>query len=249
LAPLLIGLIRTHAGWGSVLGVAAASFVLASLLILRLRTHANPEPSQASVLADMAQGFRAVGGDRLLRQLMLAAVIGYAMTGPLQILLPKLARQELGLSESARGAYLGLLAVSLICGGVLALLLSRRLHHGHTIFGGIFLGGGLFALLATIRQPALSALVLAGVGILGGMVISLVVAGIQGKAPAPMRGRVMAMYSITSQVLPALSGVLAGGMVSMMGVSWSITASGAALALIALLGALSMTTLWRHTGR
>jgi hypothetical protein len=59
----------------------------------------------------------------------------------------------------------------------------------------------------------------------------------------------MAMYSITSQVLPALSGVLAGGMVSMMGVSWSITASGAALALIALLGALSMTTLWRHTGR
>jgi MFS family permease len=153
------------------------------------------------------------------------------------------------LSESARGAYLGLLAVSLITGGILALLLSRRVHHGHTIFGGIFLGGGLFALLATIRHPALSALVLAGVGILGGMVISLVVAGIQGEAPQQMRGRVMAMYSITSQVMPALSGALAGVVVSRIGISWSVAASGTALALMALIAALSMSTLWRHTGR
>jgi signal transduction histidine kinase len=38
-----------------------------------------------------------------------------------EALLPKLARQQLGLGEAQRGAYLGLLALSLIAGGVLAL--------------------------------------------------------------------------------------------------------------------------------
>ena len=73
----------------------------------------------------------------------------------------------------------------------------------------------------------LSALVLAGVGVLGGMVISLVVSGIQVQAPPALRGRVMSMYAITSQVLPALSGVAAGVLVgrSACGRRWRRPAS------------------------
>jgi MFS family permease len=249
LAPLLIGLIRARAGWGTVLALAAAGFGLASLLIVRIKTHPNPVPSKHSVLADIAEGFRVVGSKLLLRQLMLAAVIGYSMTGPMQILLPKLARQELGLSETWRGAYLGLLALSLIIGGVLALALARRVHHGRVIFGGVLAGSSLFATLALIRTPALSALVLCSVGVLGGMVISLVVSGIQVHAPEAMRGRVMAMYSITSQVLPALSGVVAGLLVNRLGVTQAIGTAGVSLALIALLAGAAMPSLRRHAGR
>ncbi len=248
LAPLLLGLIRSRAGWGTVLAVAAGGFVLSSLLIIRLKTHANPEPSPNSVRADIVQGFVTVGSDGLLRQLMLAAVVGYAMTGPLQILLPKLARSELGLSEAGRGAYLGLLAISLIVGGVLALALSKRLHHGRTIFGGIFVGCLLFAALALVRSNALSALLLSGVGLLGGMVISLVVSGIQARAPVLLRGRVMAMYSITSQVVPAASGVLAGAAVSRWGVVGAIALCGLVLAAIALFATVRMATLRHHAG-
>jgi MFS family permease len=249
LAPLLIGLVRTRAGWPVVLGVAALGFILSSALLTGLRTHANPMPSARSVPADIAEGFRTVGAAPLLRQLMLAAVIGYAMTGPMQILLPKLARQDLGLSEAQRGAYLGLMAFCLIVGGVLALILARRVHHGRTILGGVLLGSLMFALLAIIETPVLSALALAGVGVLGGMVISLVVSGIQAQAPAAVRGRVMAMYSITSQVLPAMSGVAAGVLVAQVGVRHAIAGSGLALATIAVLAALAMPALRRHSGR
>ncbi len=248
LAPLLIGIIRSHAGWGTVLAVAASGFVLASLLILGIRTHAHPHPSNQSVLADIAEGFRVVGSRLMLRQLMLAAVIGYAMTGPLQILLPKLAREVLGLSESQRGAYLGLLAISLITGGVLALALARRVHHGRIIFGGVVAGSLLFASLSQVRDAALSAAMLGGVGILGGMVISLVVSGIQAHAPDAMRGRVMAMYSITSQVLPALSGVVAGVLVNQLGVTTAIAVAGLALAGMAGIGAIAMPALRRTAG-
>lgn len=248
LAPLLIGLIRSQAGWPMVLAVAAGGFALSSLLLLGLRTQANPQPSSQSVWQDIAEGFRAVGGALLLRQLMLAAVIGYAMTGPLQILLPRLARQVLGLSEAQRGAYLGLMALSLIVGGVSALALARRVHHGRTILGGVLAGSLLFALLATVQQAWLSALLLAAVGLLGGLVISLVVAGIQLQAPAALRGRVMSMYAITSQVLPALSGVVAGALLRQVGVVSAVAWAGLLLAAVAVLAAAAMPALRHHAG-
>lgn len=248
LAPLLIGLIRSQAGWPVVIAVAAAGFALSSLLLLGLRTHANPQSSSQSVWQDIAEGFRAVGGAPLLRQLMLAAVIGYAMTGPLQILLPRLARQVLGLSEAQRGAYLGLMALSLIVGGVSALALARRVHHGRTILGGVLAGSLLFALLATVQQAWLSAVLLAGVGLLGGLVISLVVAGIQLQAPVALRGRVMSMYAITSQVLPALSGVAAGALLRQVGVVSAVAWAGLLLAAVAVLAAVAMPALRRHAG-
>ncbi len=248
LAPLLIGLIRSRADWLAVLAVTAGGFTLSSLLLLGLRTRANPTPARQSVWQDIGEGFRTVGRAPLLRQLMLAAVIGYAMTGPLQILLPRLARQVLGLSEAQRGAYLGLMALSLIVGGVSALVLARRVHHGRTILGGVLAGSLLFALLSTVQQAWLSAVLLAGVGLLGGLVISLVVAGIQVQAPAALRGRVMSMYAITSQVLPALSGVAAGALLRQVGVVSAIAWAGMLLAAVVVLALFTMPHLRRHAG-
>ncbi len=249
LAPLLIGMVRSKAGWGTVIALAASGFVVASILIANLQSRANTTPSSNSVLADIGEGFRVVGGDPLLKQLMLAAVLAYTMTGPLQILLPKLAREILNLSELQRGAYLGLLALALIIGGVTALVLSKRIHHGRVVFGGIVAAGLVFASLSQISSVALSAATLACVGMAGGLVISLVVSGIQAHAPVAMRGRVMSMYSITSQVVPALSGVAAGALVNAVGVTWAIALAGLTLAGIMLLAAWRMPRLRAYCGQ
>jgi MFS family permease len=249
LAPLLIGLLRSNWTWPLVLAVAAAGFLLSSLLLSGLRTYAHPKLAPQSIWADIAEGFRAVGQVPLLRQLMLTAMIGYAMTGPLQILLPRLARLQLDLSEAQRGAYLGLLALCLIAGGFLALRLAPRLRHGRAILGGVLAGSFMFSSLALIHSPAGSALALSVVGLLGGMAISLVVAGIQVQAPAPLRGRVMSMYAITSQVVPAVSGVLAGGLLKQVGVTAAVVTAGLALALVAALATWRMTVLRDYVGQ
>ncbi len=249
LAPLLIGVVRSQASWGTVIALAASGFVVASILIAKLQSRANTTPSSNSVLADIGEGFRVVGSDPLLKQLMLAAVLAYTMTGPLQILLPKLAREILNLSELQRGAYLGLLALALIVGGVTALALSKRVHHGHVMFGGIVAAGLVFASLSQISSVALSAATLACVGMAGGLVISLVVSGIQAHAPVAMRGRVMSMYSITSQVVPALSGVAAGALVNAVGVTWAIALAGVTLAGIMLFAAWRMPRLRSYNGQ
>lgn len=249
LAPLLIGVVRSRASWGAVIALAAAGFVLSSILIANLRTQANATPSGNSVWADMGEGFRVVGADPLLKQLMLAAVLAYAMTGPLQILLPKLAREVLHLSELQRGAYLGLMALSLITGGITALVLARRVHHGLVIFAGIIATYLVFASLSQITSVAMSAATLACVGIAGGMVISLLVSGIQAQAPMAIRGRVMSMYSITSQVVPALSGVAAGALVNAVGVTSAIQLSGLVLAGIVALAVWRMGRLRHYSGQ
>lgn len=247
LAPLAIGLIRSRAEWPAVMLTALACFALSSLLLLGTHTQGRGTPS-AGLGRELGAGFAALRRDPLLGQLMVAAIIGYAMTGPLQILLPRLARGVLGLSEVERGAFLGLLAVSLIGGGLLALALARRVHHGRTVFAGIALGGLLFAGLALATRTPLASILLVAVGMGGGLVISLVVAGIQSRAPEVLRGRILAMYSMISQVIPAASGVAAGALLKATGTGTAIAAAGLTLAVLSLAGAILMPTLRRYGG-
>lgn len=249
LAPVLIGLIRARsANWSPVLVVAAIGFIAASALIVSVATHAANPSSGSRLKQDIAEGFAALRASPLLSQLMLAAAIGYSMTGPMQILLPKLARQNLALTETVRGLYLGLLAASLIAGGMLALALARRFHNGLLIFGGIISGSILFAALAVISSAGASALVLALVGVCGGLVMSLIVANLQMHAPPRTRGRILAMYSMSSQVMPALSGIAAGTLVRGNGLTEAILTCGMGLAMVAVVAASLMPALRHHAG-
>ena len=244
LAPVIIGVVRSHAGWPTVFATGMALFAASSLLLLGTRTHGSDRP-RLGVAQELREGFAAVGANPLLAQLIVAAIVAYAMTGPMQILLPKLAREVLGLSELQRGGYLGLMALALIAGGIAALLLGKHLHHGAAIFMGTITASLLFASLSYWSSAAASSMALGGMGLLGGMVISFVIAGIQGQAPDALRGRIMGIYSIISQVVPAASGVAAGALVGATGITSAIAIAGMGLAGIALLVMLTMPQLRR----
>lgn len=245
LAPVVIGLVRSRAGWPAVFATGMGLFVASSLLLIGTHTRGSKQPGRG-VGRELLEGFAAVRANPLLLQLIVAAILAYAMTGPMQILLPKLAREVLGLSELQRGGYLGWMALMLIAGGVLALVLGKHLHHGAAIFVGTITASLLFASLSHWTSAAVSATALGGMGLLGGMVISFVIAGIQGQAPEAARGRIMGIYSIISQVVPAASGIAAGALVRSWGITSAIFMAGVGLACLALLGASLMPQL-RHT--
>ena len=244
LAPVVIGLVRSRTGWPAVFATAMGLFVVSSLLLLGTRTRSSQRPGRG-VLAELAEGFGAVRANPLLLQLILAAVMAYSMTGPMQILLPKLAREVLGLSELQRGAYLGLMAFTLILGGVSALVLGRFLHHGLAILAGTAIASLFFASLSQWSSAGTSATALAATGMLGGLVISFIVAGIQGQAPEALRGRIMSIFSIISQVVPATSGIAAGALVRSTGTTDAILVAGVGLASVAGLAAAAMPALRR----
>jgi len=247
LGPLALALARRAAGWPGVFATAALLFGAASLALLAVRTRASGR-AHAPLRVEIGEGVAAVVARPLLAQLMLAAMAGYLAMGPMTVLLPKLAATQLRLSELQRGAFLGTLALALIGGGLAALALQRRLHHGRTIFVATAFAGAGLAALGAVHDARAAVALLGAVGVAGGLALSLIVAGIQAAAPDALRGRVVAMYTIVSQVVPAASGVAAGALLQRWGVGVALHACGTALLLAAAAGALRMATLRRHAG-
>lgn len=247
LGPVAIALARRAFGWPGVFAGAALLFTLASLMLLAVHTQRS-ERAHQPVLDDIREGVAAVTAQPLLLQLMVAAMAGYLAMGPMTVLLPKLAATQLGLSELQRGAFLGTLALSLIVGGVLALVLARRVPHGPAIFIATTLAGLALAALGAAHGAGLAVALLCAVGVSGGFALSLIVAGIQAQAPAPVRGRVVSMYTIISQVVPAASGVAAGALVQGFGVAVALHVCGAVLAAAMLVNAGWMAALRRYRG-
>ncbi len=247
LGPLMLALARQSFGWSGVFAGAAALFVLSSLILWRIPTQASGRP-HAPVLQEVGEGLAAVRARPLLLQLMVAAMAGYLAMGPMSVLLPKLAATQLGLAELQRGAFLGSLALSLIVGGLVALAIGSRVHHGRIIFGATLLAGAGLAALGAAHRPAVAVALLGVVGIAGGLALSIIVAGIQAEAPAALRGRIVSMYTIISQVVPAASGVAAGGLVQAFGVGIALHVCGAVLVSAMLANAMWMKALRTHPG-
>lgn len=247
LAPVMIAASGRPFGWPGVFMAAAGLLALASALLLPVKTRRS-ERAARPVLQEIGEGIHAVASRPLLRQLMLAATVGYLAMGPLQVLLPKLARTQLDLSDVQRGWFLGTLALSLIGGGLLALAGAGRLHQGHAILAATVLAGVLLASLGAAHDPRWATVVLAGVGLAGGLALSLIVAGIQANAPEALRGRIVSMYTIVSQVVPAASGVAAGALVQGFGVAAALGVCGGFLAVITAGNGISMRVLRGHRG-
>jgi MFS family permease len=245
LGPLAIALMRRNFGWPGVFFGAALLFALASVTLLGVQTRRSERVHQP-VMTEIREGLAAVAARPLLLQLMVAAMAGYLAMGPMTVLLPKLAATQLGLSELQRGYFLGTLALSLIAGGLVALFTARRVHHGSAIFVATTLAGLALALLGTAHDARLAVALLCGVGIAGGLALSLIVAGIQANAADAVRGRVVSMYTIISQVVPAASGVAAGALVQAFGVSVALVACGSTLALAMAFNATWMAALRGH---
>jgi MFS family permease len=247
LGPVMIALARRGFGWPGVFIVAALLFVLSSLALLGVRTTGSDRVHQP-VMVEIREGVDAVLAKPLLLQLMVAAMAGYLAMGPMSVLLPKLASTRLGLGEMGRGAFLGTLALSLIVGGVVALATARRLHNGKLVFVATVLAGLALAALGRVHDVRMAVLLLCCVGIAGGLALSLIVAGIQAQAADATRGRVVSMYTIISQVVPAASGVAAGALTQAFGVGVALQVCGAVLVAAMLGNALWMTALRQHRG-
>lgn len=200
LAPLLLAAARVEGGWTAVQAIG--------LLLFGLRVPALG--GEGHVFERIRQGFAYAMGTPLLAQALLTAVLIYLAMGPIQVMLPRFAQQVLQLQEMQRGMFLGALALAFLIGGAIALPLARRFGQGHVLLVAALLSGGGLVLLANSVSLAGALLCLGLNGICAGTAISLVVALLQHESEPALRGRLMSLYTVTSQVIPAAGGLGAG---------------------------------------
>lgn len=240
LAPLLLALARTQGGWPAVQASGLALFMLASALLLGLKVPALG--GEGHVLERIRQGFAYALGTPLLAQALLTAVLIYLAMGPIQVMLPRFAQQTLLLTEMGRGLFLGALALALLLGGALALPLARRFGQGRSLLVAAVLSGVALSLLG-LQESLLGALLCLGANGMGaGLAVSLIVALLQHESEPALRGRLLSLYTVTSQVIPAAGGLGAGLLLELLPASTGLLLCGVSLTLLFSLAA------WRLVG-
>ena len=241
LAPLLLALARTQGGWPAVQASGLALFILASLLLLGLKVPALG--GEGHVLERIRQGFAYALGTPLLAQALLTAVLIYLAMGPILVMLPRFAQQTLMLSEMGRGLFLGALALALLLGGALALPLARRFGQGRSLLVAAVLSGVALSLLG-LQESLLGALLCLGANGMGaGLAVSLIVALLQHESEPALRGRLLSLYTVTSQVIPAAGGLVAGLLLELLPASTGLLFCGLGLTLLFILAALRLRAL------
>ncbi len=213
LAPMLLKQIQVAFNWHAVLLTATTMFALSSLILLPLSFKFSNKPTEYSsnkAFKEIKASLLFVKQSSYLSQLLILASIAYLLMGPMQVILPSIAKDNLGLSEIAQGNYLSLVAFSLIVGGLFAMVLKRKGKLGWQLLLTIFFAGFGIGLLALIDNLIVSVSLLILSACCGGIAISFIVAGLQHYSSDEHRGRIMSFYTIIGQAIPAASGVGAG---------------------------------------
>jgi MFS family permease len=122
---------------------------------------------------------------------------------------------------------MGLVAVGLICGGIAAMKLKALFHIGRFIIAALLLSSFGMMLVGQIQDIVWNSALLLITIIMAGIASSFIIAGIQQQTPVDIKGRVMSMYTITSQAMPAISGAIAGALTNQLEASNSLLIMGA----------------------
>ncbi len=108
--PALGGLLIAAGGSGVAFLVDSATFLVSMACLLRVRTPADrrrARPSEVAVLDDVKEGFRFVRANPWLWATLLAATFAYLLfTGPVDVLLPYLVKNELNAGAGTLGLIL-----------------------------------------------------------------------------------------------------------------------------------------------
>jgi MFS family permease len=153
-------------------GTYALSAVLVGLVAGTYRVASRPEPAsagagqgRASVRAELADGFRWLAAQRVLRTMaVLIGLLNLTLTAATAVLV-LLARDRLHLGAVGYGALFSCEAVGAVLGSVRGDWLIKRVTATWTIRIGLLVEAGLHLTLATTRSPYLAGFMMFAFGI------------------------------------------------------------------------------------
>ncbi len=219
LAPLAAGSLREIFPFKFVF-IGIGSAYLLSVIFLSLIPIPIREKGLQSATTGWAEISEYLKKSELVKQFLLLMGAVVLLVGPVQVLLPKYAKEILGLSEAGRGALLTSLGLGLVIGGATTFLLHGIKKKGHILFASAFVSSLLFSLLPFLHESLLFSIILLFVfGCLTGVIITLIPAGIQQHTENHIRGRILSLYSLVFLITPAITGILSGFFSDRIGIS------------------------------
>ncbi len=214
-SPLVGAALYAGFGGGSVAVLTAGTFAVAALMLTTVRI-AESDPAavaRESFRREFAAGFRHLGGDPVLRQIVLALAAGMGVLGLLDTVVFAVIDEGLGQPAAFFGVLTSVQGAGSVLGGLTAAWLLRRVGEGRAV--GVALAA--FAVALTPMAFGSTALVLAGSALAGAAIPWFVVAYVtarQKRTPRHLQGRVagagMVAMNGAQTVSSGLGAVLVG---------------------------------------
>jgi MFS family permease len=226
IGPALAGAVISKMSLGAAFAIDASTFVFAALMLWPIiqgrRIGGGPESKKdeeregakkEGLLKSIVEGLRYAWEHRLIRSLLLfISAFEFSYAGIGGVGLPALAKSRF--SEEGGASALGWMMSSFGAGMMIGMLLAGSIkvkrRRGRVLIALIFMIGTGFIMLGFVSHVATAGLVLAFVGIGGGLSSIILMAWIQECTEPRMIGRVMGLFMLGISVLEPLSFVIAG---------------------------------------
>jgi MFS family permease len=236
LGPAFGGGIVALGGAGSAFVANAASYLLVIAVLWRWRPEPAPAKERRALHAVIAEGFRFAANSAPIRTIMVRA-FAFTVTGAAAwALMPLVSSEMLGEGSAVYGLLLSALGTGAVLGAATATWFRARFSAEAIVrAAGVIYGLGCLGVASQPGLPAMLALlVLAGAGWVQAL-SGFSVAG-QLWSPREIVGRITAMVSSLTFGGNALGAWLWGHFAEGYGVATALTASGAAMVVLPLLG-------------
>ncbi|WBB46757.1 MFS transporter [Verrucosispora sp. WMMA2044] len=216
-------------------GLNALTFVLAAVLLVRLRPAPAPAATtHASVIRSIAEGVRWLWRHRLLRTLALSMGVGNVAFCAAFAVFVLYCRQRLGVSDVGYGFLLTAFAVGGLAGTALATRLVRTFGRTVVLRVGLVVEMLTHLILATTTALWVVVAVLV-VFSAHGMVWGVTVASLRQRlAPSHLLGRVGSAYAVLDLGGAAVGSLLGGLIAGVWGITTPFWIAGVTMALVAL---------------
>jgi len=207
---------------------------IVALLPVKIEDRIAPAGEPRPALGDLADGFRYIAHDRVIRMLLLANffMVWFSMT--YFMLLPGFAKEVLDTGPERLGLMTSLSGVGSLAGSLIVATLPNRNRARILLLSSLLLGVALLAFsMSTSYWLSVAILMVVGLGQAGRMSLSNVL--VQSYVDDAYRGRVMAVYMMEFSLMSI--GIFAFGMLANV-IGPQLTVGGSAVGLLVLAGGL-----------
>jgi MFS family permease len=235
--PALGGVLLAAIGTDGMFAATAGVFFVSALLLAGVRTNRAAKPAMLPdrSFGELFAGFRTVGRDPFLRLLVGLYGSQTLVAGALNVLIVVAALKLVHLGDAGIGYLNSAVGVGALVGGLGALALVGRARLASAFGIGLLVLGAPIALMGVSSTPA-AALVLLGVAGVGVTIVD--VAGVtllQRAVPDEVLTRVMGVVQSVFVGTLGLGAVLAPVLISTLHIRGALVATGAFLAVLAVL--------------
>ncbi len=222
---------------GGAFAILVVAYGLSTAAMLGVRSQPSPpEPASGarpSIRTSVVEGLRFIQSSRgLLGLMILLAALGFVMLGPVFVLVPEIAREELGQEATGASILFAITSAGMLVMSIGLASMSNLRRKGALLLITLMIGGVVVIALGASRWYAVTAVVMFLWGLGGGIIVNLNQTLAQSHTPDEMMGRVMSVVALAIAGMMPLGSLAAGGGAELIGAGEWLMLCGTVLVVI-----------------